>query len=43
VTLPGEIDEEHIDATLHEGVLTVRVPKAEQAKARRIDVRAGER
>jgi HSP20 family protein len=42
VTLPGETDEEHIDATLHEGVLTVRVPKGEQAKARRIEVRAGE-
>jgi HSP20 family protein len=42
VTLPGETDEEHIDATLHEGVLTVRVPKTEQAKPRRVEVRAGE-
>jgi HSP20 family protein len=42
VTLPGEIDEEHIDATLNEGVVTVRAPKTEQAKARRIEVRAGE-
>jgi HSP20 family protein len=40
VTLPGETDEEHIDATLHEGVLTVRVPKTEQAKPRRVEVRA---
>jgi HSP20 family protein len=43
VTLPGETDEEHVDATLHEGVLTVRVPKTEQANPRRIEVRAGER
>jgi HSP20 family protein len=42
VTLPGEIDAERIDATLHEGVVTVRVPKTERAKARRIEVRAGE-
>jgi HSP20 family protein len=42
VTLPGENDEEHVEATLHDGVLTVRVPKAEQAKPRRIEVRAGE-
>jgi HSP20 family protein len=42
VTLPGETDEEHVEATLHDGVLTVRVPKAEQAKPRRIEVRAGE-
>jgi hypothetical protein len=32
--LPGETGDEHIDATLHEGVLTVRVPKTEQAKAK---------
>jgi HSP20 family protein len=40
VTLPGEPDEEQIEAKLHDGVLTVRVPKAEQAKARRIEVKA---
>jgi HSP20 family protein len=40
VTLPGQSDEEHIDARLHNGVLTVRVPKAEQARARRIEVKS---
>ena len=40
VTLPGESDEEHIEANLHDGVLTVRVPKANQAKPRRIEVKA---
>jgi HSP20 family protein len=42
VTLPGETDEEHVDATLREGVVTVRVPKTKQAKPRRVEVRAGE-
>jgi HSP20 family protein len=40
VTLPGQSDPEHIEANLHEGVLTVRVPKAEQAKPHRIEVKA---
>jgi HSP20 family protein len=40
VTLPGETDRERIEANLHDGVLTVRVPKAEQAKPRRIEVKA---
>jgi HSP20 family protein len=40
VTLPGDSDAEHIDANLHDGVLTVRVPKTEQAKPRRIEVKA---
>ena len=40
VTLPGESDEEQIEAKLHDGILTVRVPKADQAKPRRIEVKA---
>ena len=40
VTLPGQADEEHIEAKLHDGVLTVRVPKAQSAQARRIEVKA---
>ena len=40
VTLPGDSDAEHIEANLHDGVLTVRVPKTEQAKLRRIEVKA---
>lgn len=40
VTLPGVADEDKIDANLHDGILTVRVPKAEQARPRRIEVRA---
>lgn len=38
VTLPQDTDEEHITAELADGVLTVKVPKAEKAKPRRIEV-----
>jgi HSP20 family protein len=41
VTLPGDADTEHIDASLNEGVLTVRVPKPERATPRRIEIRSG--
>lgn len=41
VALPGEVDEEGIEASLDEGVLTVRVPKAqsERERTRRIEIR----
>ncbi len=38
VTLPAEVDAEKVSAHLDEGVLTVRVPKPEQAKPRRIEI-----
>jgi HSP20 family protein len=41
VILPGQADEEHIDAKLHDGVLTVRIPKSERARPRRIEVQPG--
>jgi HSP20 family protein len=40
VTLPGAVDADAVDATLHDGVLTVRVPKAEQARKRQIEVKS---
>jgi HSP20 family protein len=40
VTLPGEVAEDKIEADLHDGILTVRVPKSEQARPRRIEVKA---
>jgi HSP20 family protein len=40
ITLPGEADAEHIDARLDNGVLTVRIPKPDQQRPRRIDVKA---
>ncbi len=37
--LSSDLDTGKIDAGLRDGVLTLRIPKAEQAKPRRIDVR----
>jgi HSP20 family protein len=39
--LPGHIDADEIDADVKDGVLTVRIPKSEQARSRRIEVRDG--
>jgi HSP20 family protein len=38
VTLPLELDEEHIEANMSDGVLHVRVPKSAGSSRRRIDV-----
>ncbi len=37
-TLPSDVDVEHISADLADGVLSVRVPKREAAKPRRIAI-----
>jgi HSP20 family protein len=39
-TLPSTVNPERIEATGDNGVLTVRIPKSEQAKPREIQVRA---
>ena len=39
-TLPSEADTEHIAARFHTGVLEVHVPKIEQVKARKIEIKA---
>ncbi len=41
VLLPGELDESGVEASLHEGVLTVRVPKPASERPRRIPVTQG--
>jgi HSP20 family protein len=38
VTLPADVDAGNVSARLDNGVLSVRVPKAEQAKPRRIEI-----
>ena len=40
-TLSRELDPSRIDANLKDGVLTLRIPKLESARPRRIEVRAG--
>ncbi len=42
VTLPFEVNADQVEATLRDGVLTIRMPKSERAKARKIQVRSGE-
>ena len=41
-TLSDEIDREKIQATVRNGVLRLVLPKAEKAKTRKIEVKAGE-
>jgi HSP20 family protein len=40
VVLPNEVKPEGVDAKLNDGVLTVRIPKAERAQRRRIEVKS---
>ncbi|MFZ5852709.1 MAG: Hsp20/alpha crystallin family protein [Actinomycetota bacterium] len=40
-TVPGEVDPDRIEASLADGVLSIRAPKAEAAKPRRIEITAG--
>jgi HSP20 family protein len=37
-SLPGDINPEGVSATLSDGVLTVKIPKSEAAKPRRVEV-----
>jgi HSP20 family protein len=38
VTLPGDIDADGINASLDDGILTLRIPKTEKARPRRIKI-----
>lgn len=40
-TLSGELDRDRIQANLKDGVLRLHLPKREEARPRRIDVRTG--
>jgi HSP20 family protein len=41
ISLPGEADSESVEAKIHDGILTVRIPKPEQERPRRIEVTPG--
>ena len=41
ITLPSRVQADRIEASAHDGVLLILVPKAEEAHAKRIQVRAG--
>lgn len=38
IALPGELDEDRVEATLDHGVLTIKAPKPEQDRPRRIPI-----
>lgn len=40
-TLPANIDKENIEAKMDSGLLTVKMPKKEESKARKIKVKVG--
>jgi HSP20 family protein len=40
VALPGGVDPDQVEANLHGGVLTVRVPKPERARSGRVEVKS---
>jgi HSP20 family protein len=42
ITLPSHVQADKIEASAHDGVLQILVPKAAEAHAKRISVRAGE-
>lgn len=41
VVLPQSIDQEHIEAKFHDGVLDVRLPKSVKNQPRKIEIQAG--
>lgn len=41
VRLPVEVDADNVSATLRDGVLTIRLPKSERAKPRKVQVSVG--
>ncbi len=40
MTLPTDVDAENVDATYRNGVLTLKLPKTEESKSRRIEVKS---
>jgi HSP20 family protein len=41
VTLPGATDADKVDAKLDGGILTIRIPKPEQARPRKVEISGG--
>ena len=39
IILPTDIDAEHVDATMHEGILTIHLPKIEKEQTKKIKVK----
>lgn len=43
IAMPSDVDAENIQADYEKGILTLHLPKAEEAKPRRIEIQSGER
>ena len=41
VPLPSEIKEAEVEATFREGVLTIRLPKSEEARGKKVQIKTG--
>jgi HSP20 family protein len=41
VAVPGAIDPDNVEASVNDGVLTVKIPKSDRSRSRRIDVASG--
>lgn len=42
IALPSNVQDDHCEAELRNGVLTLRIPKSEEAKPRKIQVKSGD-
>jgi HSP20 family protein len=40
-TLPSDVDADNVEASMDEGVLTLRIPKAREGQSRRIEITGG--
>lgn len=38
ISLPSNVDEEHIEANFKDGILSIKIPKKEQSKAKKIKI-----
>ena len=41
LTLPAPVEPDRVEATVHQGVLSIRLPKQQAAQAKRVEVREG--
>jgi HSP20 family protein len=42
-TLPSHVDTDHVQATMENGVLTIKLPRREEARPRQVEIQGGEK
>ncbi|MBC6458945.1 Hsp20/alpha crystallin family protein [Actinomadura sp. HBU206391] len=40
-SLPSDVDADNVEASMDEGILTLRIPKAQESRGRRIEIKGG--